>query len=264
MLALASWVTGREILEAGIFFHGLIIFLFFVAFNQLLLRIDPALLLLILANALLLCSPLIIFFSFFLSEGPFMIMLLWILLLFQKWIPTQSHRRIILIGILSGVLFLTRFAGIGFLLGFGIYLLFFLEASFRNRLKLGFFFSLFSTNSNPWFLYTYLKGASGTDRDFSIHLILFEKIWTLISRAFSIMSAHKGIATGLLLSFVAGSFIIVLKRKSILRQIKVVFAAHRHDILIICLLQVGYLLFLAFSIFFLIPIPRWMRESYLP
>jgi len=117
-------IIGLDILAGARYFSGFLMALLFLLFNLILKKFNLNIYTSTLLNVFLLLSPALHVFLMFWSEGLFTVLLLFIFYLLLNWIDDKKISYLLLAGFLSGGLCIIRFAGLGFLGGFALFLLF--------------------------------------------------------------------------------------------------------------------------------------------
>lgn len=174
-----SKLTGVEVLNMARYLNAVLIALVFVLFNLIIKRYQLNTALQASLNLILLFSAPLTIFLMVWSEGLFMFILLTIVYFYLNWLDTNKTHQLILAGLLSGIMILTRYAGIGFILGILIYTFFLHKDKFSKRFLYcciygGISLATFST----WTLYTSLSEQATVSRKFVYHPITLDKIKT--------------------------------------------------------------------------------------
>lgn len=174
-LALISFVSGLSIHQSGILLSAVcsgIIFLFFnylqtilsIQNNIIRLLLNAVLFLILLPNTML----------WFLSEGLFIVLMLVFVTYFLKWNTSEKWWQLILASFTLGVMFITRYAAIGFVLALAIIVITKLVRTrnwtqfIRNGLLSSLSFVLVVT---PWLLFSKTQTESATSRVVGFHPI---------------------------------------------------------------------------------------------
>lgn len=181
LLALISKTINIEVINAGTILQ-LILFYVLILFNSLILReLKISFKLIIFSGILLVVSQVSINFTFFLSEGLFLALLLISFYFFLKWLNGEKFKFLIISAIFCGLIFLTRYAGIGFI-GCFLFFLVFLQSgkpSYRLRNFL-LFLGIFIIVISPWLLYQSAFEENSVSREFAVHIIPFSKLLDLL------------------------------------------------------------------------------------
>jgi hypothetical protein len=171
VLSAISSLLDIDVLAASKLLSVLLIFIFLFITNLVIAKFRFDSLIAILLNVFILLSPALQVFLMLWSEGLFMCILMLILYVILVWNDSGKRRLLIIAGVLSGVLILTRLAGIGFVGGIILYVL--LDKSKSLKVKLGnagllsvfAFLFLFA-----WLYYSSLFENHTTERQLSFHL----------------------------------------------------------------------------------------------
>lgn len=158
-------LTAGKILNIGLI--GLLVLLFNLIISQLRFNNSWGVVL----NLVLLFSPSLLYYKILLSEGLFMSLLLaqvYILIIFFK---LKRLDLLIFLGCLSALMLLTRFAGAGFILGFGLLIILNTEGRFSRKLKHLFLYGLpIILLVSIWLMYVMsFPEGSPTNRSFAMH-----------------------------------------------------------------------------------------------
>jgi hypothetical protein len=182
LLALFSSLVGGDILNCGPLFNAIACALLFAIFNLILIKRNAKVFTIILLNLFLLFSYPLQIFSMYWSEVPFIVILYFIFYLFIGFeIPNNRYIDSIILGLLCGVLVLTRYAGLPFVLALGLYFLFFAKSSLKSRILNTLFFSItFGLLLSIWIFYTRSFGHSTTGRNLFMHIISLSELKPLV------------------------------------------------------------------------------------
>lgn len=176
-LAVVSQFTGIVPFEVGLFLQPVLFFLFLVLFYNILKQLEVGAGLAIFAVILCAFSPVSKNFLWYLSEGLFLVLLLVSFYFFLKWQDHRTRKYLVLTGISCGLFILTRYAGIGFI---GGYLLFIL-LQYKENFRYNFRDSVILIGSCvlviiPWFLYLNAFEVNPGGRSLGVHLISLSKL----------------------------------------------------------------------------------------
>gem|GEM_PF-4844629 len=253
-LAIISQITNLDPFESARYLQAFLLFSTFFVFNLILNRFNLKKVETVLINCFLLLSFALNVYFWIQSEGLFILLLLSLLYLFLKWSDTQKNNLLLISGVFSALLLLTRYAAGGFVLGIGIYLLFFQKKIFFNKLKNIFVFSI---GLFPllilWLVYAHDPTKGSVNREFIFHLIPFRKIMGFIKSLLSWGIPFKNdlVITITALILVAFLLVFLLKLSNWKQFFKHVLNKYREYLLILFSLIICYTLFLFFSISFL-------------
>lgn len=196
---------------------------------------------------LLLSSYTSLIFIYFLSEGLFIVLLLITTLLFIKWITTNSYKYLIYAGITSSALILTRYAGLGFVGGFGLYILTFHNNTFKSKLKALLYYTTFTFSLFiVWLMYCYYFNNSNTIRHVDFFGFRFRPLLSL-TKTIIYWFFYNSYISITILCFITITFIkIKALKKIILQQVKL----YKPILILMVTLMLSYLIFIILSISF--------------
>lgn len=177
LLLLSSKLLGMEFSYVGVYLNMFLLVLLAYVYIQILklLKFDN-LLISFFPLLLLLSSPMEVSI-FFLSELPFITFLMGIVLCFMLWDINHLKHYLLLASILSLILVLTRYAGIGFIGGFIIIIMLHDNIKIVNVIRnlliylLPILMGLFL-----WYWFCVSMNTNPTDRDLAVHFIPFSAI----------------------------------------------------------------------------------------
>lgn len=250
LLAALSQILNTSVLNSGIYLNSGLLYIYIVTYYFILRELKLKKTLSIVVSFLLLLSQSTLIFGQYLSEGLFLVCWLQTLYFFIKWLNSDNLKFLLLTGVFCGLLLLTRYAGIGLIGGYILYIITF-KKSFQNKLLyisvllIPLFIIII-----PWFLYLNSFDVSKPIRSFAIHIVGFEKLKTFIT---TILYWFIGNVTAriLLITLVITGILIFRKHKSILIQnLKGTIKKHKNELFLITCLSVTYVGFLFVSISF--------------
>lgn len=196
---------------------------------------------------LLLSSYTSLVFIYFLSEGLFLVLLLLVTLLFIKWVITNSYKYLILAGVISSALILTRYAGFGYIGGFGFYILILHKSKIKPRLKAVLIYTISSLSLFIlWLIYCYYFNNSNTIRNIDFFGFRFRRLLSL-TKTIIYWFLYNGYIATVVLSLIVISF---LKFKTIQKSIITQVKSCTPIILLFLTLLCSYTVFIVFSISF--------------
>jgi len=251
ILAGCTGVSGADGLSAGRYLNAALIALMFLVFNLILARqrIGPGLT--IFMNLLLLFSLPITIYAWFYSEGLFMVFLLSALFFIFKWTDDSKKITLIIAGVISGLSIVTRYAGIGFIGGIALYILFFHPDKVKTRISnLGIYISSLAIMLIPWLIYILMMGGRSANRELIFHPITFSKFSSMFSTMIS------WIAPNMIFAAIGGILFIILVSVAVWKFThfkKIILNTYQENkgyYRILILTSVSYLLFLFVSISF--------------
>lgn len=180
-IALTAKVTGLRIIDSGIVLQPFLLFTAIVIFLFILKRLRLNSYLIHYSGLLLILSPLIGNFAWYLSEGLFYLFLLSGFYFLLEWLENKKKRYLIISGVLCGLLFLTRYAGIGFIGGYLLIVSIFNRTTlFRKITDLIALLLPLILTVIPWFIYIYTFKENPAVRHFDIHIISTTKLLNLL------------------------------------------------------------------------------------
>ncbi len=251
LLALISKITISGVFGAGSILQ-VSLFYCFVLFNMLVLReLKINFKLIIFSGVLLIVSQVSINFIYYLSEGLFLVLLLLSFYFFLKWLNAEKLKHLLFSAFFCGLVFLTRYAGIGFIGCFLFFLLFLQRGKPANRFKnFLIYLGIFVIVISPWFLYQSTFDENTVARKFAMHLIPFSKLLDLlITFAYWFLGSTLAIVLffGLLLLYVFQFRNLWFRLQLLLRTI---YEKYKNVVLLSFLFILIYPLFLIMSISF--------------
>lgn len=180
-IALTSILLKVNLIYAAKYLHAILIFGIIILLDKIFKDLKLTRYLSLLVILLFFLSAASKVFLWHLSEGLFTFFILYSYYLFTQWIKYESKKALISAGIISGLLFLTRFAGLGFI---GVYCLFIIFRNDHLSKKINVFL-LYLTPLIivllPWLIYSQTMGSNLQDRSFDIHPITLDKLENFIS-----------------------------------------------------------------------------------
>lgn len=182
MLAITSLVTNSDLMYTGQYLHAFLIIGVIFILNRILdeLKINKYLSLFIII--LIIVSAPFKIFLWFLSEGLFIFLVLFSYYYLILWLKKGAKKYLYFTAIFAGLIFLTRFAGIGLIAAYLIILFVFSSGSYIQKIKNVFLFLLpLCLVVMPWFLYSASMDSGLQDREYGIHLITGKKLAGFIS-----------------------------------------------------------------------------------
>ncbi|NQY07635.1 MAG: hypothetical protein HRT68_15930 [Flavobacteriaceae bacterium] len=179
----------------------------------------------------------------------FLVLILGTYLAFIKWHQNKKMMHLILVGIFSGLMLLTRYAGLGLVAGIVFYFLFTQKGTWKDKIincliysiSTGVIFSL-------WPLYIYSTEAEPISREYVFHMISKENLFSFVTTILN-WAYPKQIKLFLLFSFLLLAPLL-LKRKEILNRFKVLLPFYKHNLTLLIYMALFYLLFLITTMLF--------------
>ncbi|MBT8327617.1 MAG: hypothetical protein KJP21_07825 [Bacteroidia bacterium] len=149
----------------------------------------------------------------------------------------------IVLGVLCGLMVMTRFAAIGLVLGIGIYML--IQSS--SIIKTVAMSVVFVLSLLPWYLFTQAQNQAPMDRETVFHLITLKHLKGLAGSFYRFINPTEIVVLGIL-TLIALGILIWNKRAQLMGSLKKLFSESYSQLFI--LLMCSYLLFLFVSISF--------------
>ncbi len=250
VLAGCSGISGADGLITGRYLNAGGMALLILVFNLILARqkVKPALALFL--NLLLLFSLPLTVFGWFYSEGLFMVLLLAALFFIFKWTDDNKKISLIIAGLISGLSLVTRYAAIGFIGGFALYILFFRPGKVKTRiLNLGIYVVSLALMLIPWLIYIETMGSSA-NRALLFHPIPFSKILSMFSTLISWIAPNMIFAVIGGVLFLILVYFAVVKYKHFKEIIQNTYLENKGYYNVLMLAAGSYILFLFVSISF--------------
>ena len=122
-LYLVSTVTGIDSIISSGYLSALLFFATIFVFNLIIIKFNANNFTIILLNLLLITSSAMSVYLMIWSEPLFILLLLLIIYILLNWIESGNYLTLFVAGILSGLLIMTRYAGIGFVAGIVVFML---------------------------------------------------------------------------------------------------------------------------------------------
>lgn len=252
VLGISSLLTGLEVISLGIGLNIFLIILFGILFFFILKELGLNLIVSNLMLLLLLTGLPLTVYRCFWSEGLFFVFLLTTLYLIISWAKKKELNLVLLAGLISGLFFLTRYAGIGFIGGFSLYILLY-KNTLKNKIKaLAAYLVPTIVVFFIWYFYTKSFGQPSINRKFIFHLVEIAKIKAGLLSIFSWFINDVYLYFSASLIFIIGVFYII-KIKLNYDSFKLYFRKHRSIVSLLFTLIAIYPFFLLFSISFFDP-----------
>lgn len=251
LLALISKITNTELIHAGTILQ-VILFYVFIMFNSFILRelkINSKLI--FFSGILLVIAQVSQNFSYFLSEGLFLVLMLVSFYFFLKWLNSEKFKYILLSAFFCGLILLTRYAGIGFLGSILFFILFFRKGIMLYRLRnFLLYLVVIVIVISPWVIYQSAFDENIGGRKWAIHIISFSKISDLfITIAYWFLGSTLAIIlfSALILFYI---FQFLKSRFQLQDLLRKIYVKHKNVVLFSLLFTLIYPLFLIVSISF--------------
>jgi len=181
LLALISKTMNSGVFEAGIILQVGLFYCFILFYLLVLRELKINFKLIIFSGVLLIVSQVSNNFINYLSEGLFLVLLLLSFYFFLKWLNAEKLKYLLIAAFFCGLVFLTRYAGIGFIGCFLLFLLFLQRGKPTYRLRnFILFLGIFIIVISPWVLYQSTFDENTVGRKFAMHLIPLSKLLDLL------------------------------------------------------------------------------------
>lgn len=182
LIALTSILTKVKLLYSAKYLHALLIIGIIILLDKIFKNLKLNKYLSLFSIFLFFISAASKVFLWQLSEGLFTFFILYSYYLFLLWAKYDGKKTLIGAGVISALFFLTRFAGIGFIVAYCAFIFFFKSSDLRKKIiALSLYLIPFIILVIPWFLYAKTMGANLQDRSFEIHLITVKHLENFIS-----------------------------------------------------------------------------------
>lgn len=156
-------IIASKFLSAGLLFAAIFIF------NMIIIKFQAGYFTIIILNLLLLTSTAMSVFLMIWSESMFILLLLLACYFFINWIDKNNFWTLFLTAFASGLLILTRYAGLGIFAGI-IFFLIFKKEPWRNKLRNIIFYSIITFGiAGIWNIYLSVNSINIYKREFIFH-----------------------------------------------------------------------------------------------
>ncbi len=170
LLALSSKMSGLSVLKSGVFLNGFLIFISGFLYVSILKKLNFKSIILQSFPVLLVLSVPFMVSYWFWSELPFIAILLGVFYCIIAWNFKREKRWLILAGVLSVLLFLTRYAAVGFVSTFCLFVLYYQTGNFVQKIKALISYVIpFVLGVLGWVFYTQTQKAEAVNRDIVFH-----------------------------------------------------------------------------------------------
>lgn len=253
ILAITSYVTNTEVIYAGIYLHAILLIGVIFIFNRILNELKIKKYLSIFIIVLIFISAPFKIFLWQLSEGLFIFLVLSSYYFFLLWLRDGSKKSLIITAIFTGLLFLTRFAGIGFIAAYILSIYFFNFGSNSKKIKNVFLYLIpIGLIITPWIFYSKFMDSGLQDRFFEIHMVTGKKLGDFIS-------VIKNWFFGSYFAVKSAPFILILilydiikNKKRFFKLIPEYFIGYQRSIYVAFTLIIFYIAFLFFTASFFV------------
>lgn len=247
LLSLMSYISGINIIDVSIYLNmGLLLILWFLYAKILFALEFHTIIILVLPILLFVSVPMTISLKLW-SELPFVLVLMSMIYSFVQWHKTEQYQMLVIAGLWSILLILTRYAGAGFIGSFSVMILWSKKVNYVRRVSaLVGYLSPIAMGIIIWFLVIKMNNGSLSDRDFEFHPIGVDKLQqSMLSMASWFM---KDIFSLVIFScFWIGVGYFILTNKSGFME----YYSKKHALIIsFIIFGVGYYGFLIFSVSF--------------
>jgi len=242
VLGTCALVTGADVFEIGIYLNAFLIILYGFILVVILKELKlPSILSYLLLLLLIFGLPTTVY-QFFWSEGLFLVFFIATILFFVKWTKYNNWKFILLAGIFSGLFFITRYAGIGFIAGFSLFTLIRKNTIHLRIRNLIIYLLPIVIAFLIWHLYANSFGQQSLDRKLYFKPIEFSKIKMGLSTLYHWFISYTYISLPLLITIFV-YYILELKKYD-----KKKIMPFNWFVVLLILLIFSYLSFLIFSI----------------
>jgi len=247
LLGIIDFLTGLDVNDFGIGLNIFLIVLFAFSFYLILKELELSNTLNNVMLAILIAGLPLTVYRFFWSEGLFFVFLTLVLLFFIKWTNRKANKFIFSAGIISGLFFLTRYAGVGFIGGFSLFILFQKDAWIKRIRHLLIYLLPIVVIFLLWYFYSSTFDRPSINRKIIFNLIEFAKIKTGF---FSIVSwfIHNTYTLLSIPIILIIAFFYFTQIKANYALFKQYLIKHRSILSLVMVLVLVYISFLFFSI----------------
>ncbi len=244
LLVLTSKVTSLTVLKSGVILNGLLIFIAGWLYTLILKKLNFKLLIVQTFPTLLVLSTPFMVSYWFWSELPFITILLGVFYSLLHWNDTKHKKWLFVSGVLSFILFLTRYAAVGFIGSFCLFILLYEKGKITKRASsLCYYLLPFTAGVLMWFTYVKTQNVSAVNREMVFHHF---NLWDVLQffRSFFSWFAYNTLATSFAIITLALITLLLYQNKITLKR--------QNEIMLLCVATVIiYILFLLFSISFI-------------
>jgi len=249
ILAIISKVTQLNIPFSALYFNAFLIFTLPYIYYKIVKTVNLKITYQILFPVIIVVSFAALRHRYLLTEALFLTLLLLALFFFLKWIKHDKTKYLVLSGVLSGLLILTRYAGVGFVFGFCIYLFFIQPETLKYKFKTLCIYLLCSL----FLLLIWLFYSSNIDgpkniREFQSHIISWSQLVSIFKVIGSWLISNKISAIAFILLFAVSAF--TSKINVLFQLIKSNILNNRKYISIIAILFLSYIIFIIIALSF--------------
>ncbi len=171
ILAIFTTVFAITIQEAALAFNALCFTAFIIVFLALCRQLKFSLITQIILGSLLLLARLNELFLFMWTEGLYIVLLLACLFFLFQFQKNKAFKYVLFAGIFAGLSLLTRYAGVGFIAGFCLWLFYHTKGGKLKLKTISLFVLPIAMCLMYWFTYAYSFKQEGIDRPFVLHLV---------------------------------------------------------------------------------------------
>ena len=180
IVAFISLISSSEIQQSGIYLSAICSGLIFLLFNQLqtILELQNNLIRLAL-NSILFLILLPKTMLSFLSEGLFIVFTLLFVRFLLQWFATESKLQLVFASIVLGLMFITRYAALGFALALGATVIhkWLKNKNYYQLVHNGLLAIIpFALKVAPWLIFSTIKAENATNRVLEFHPVGFDSL----------------------------------------------------------------------------------------
>ena len=247
LLGTSAWLTGIDVFNIGLYVNSILLIIFGFSFififkelklNYLIIRALPF---------LLLCSRSSIVFFKFWSEGLFLTLMSIAILFFIKWMKESSYKYILLAGVFSGLFFITRYAGLGIIAGFVLFIFLSKKSILFKFKNITFYLLPIALFYFIWFYYSSLFDLPSMDRKIILHIIELDTIKDGFFTIVKWFAGHRFIEISILL-FIVVILLLLSKVKKYFSKFTIYIKNWNRIVFFALLLIVTYIGVIVFSI----------------
>ena len=244
-LAGLSFVLGVEPLVAARILAALCLGTSMLFLDRILVRFDPSAAVRCLCLSLLFTSLPFVIYTRAISEGLFITLLLAFTLCLVRFEESGRRSALVLAGVIGGLMFLSRYAAVGFLAGAALFLIT-RSAPFGKRLEhLAMLFVPALLIGSTWLAYTLIEGTNPSNRTLAFHFVSYNHLVILAKTVLLWLSPALPYSGFVVLALLAGlgAMLARMRPSLALRDLPAAFP-------LLAWLSATYILFLVFSVTF--------------
>jgi len=250
-IAFIAKLTFTNVETAGLILNGLTIVISYIFGFKILKQLHLNFIFCYITPLLMVVSKAFTLSAFMLSESLFIAFEIMALFYYLKWVNLKNYKYLLVFSVLCGALVLTRYAGVGIILGFLIFELFFNSKSVIKGIKHCIIIGLpVLIGIAFWFTYIKLNSDSTEVRKIGVHVLSLSKFLSIFKNiGLWFINKSSSVFLGYLMFF--GSFIYYYKQIKL--NFNIVFKRlkfQKKPLTLFLLLSLTYLGFLLISMLF--------------